>query len=112
MFHPRACSESLVGGMRQTFSSLGKLGRKTNFNTVPLWPSLVSIFNCLSDFHKFDNFSQFFCDHSAEPPKSGKDASQCDLNLSRQDFSSKMNSLAVIFEKPKKNAKNSRLCTL
>ena len=45
--------------------------------------------------------------------KDGKDASQWDLNLSAQKFSSKINSLAGIFEKPKKkNGKNSRLCQL
>ena len=31
-----------------------------NFNTVLLWPSLVSIFNGLADFRNFDNFSSFF----------------------------------------------------
>ena len=35
----------------------------------------------------------------------GKDASQWDLNLSGQNFSSKINSSAGIFEKPKKMAK-------
>ena len=61
----------------------------------------------MADFSKFENSSSFFRDNSAENchsdfPKSGKYASQCDLNLSRQFFSSKMNSLTVIFEKPKK----------
>ena len=30
---------------------------RTNFNTAPLWPSLVGIFNGLADFRKFDNVS-------------------------------------------------------
>ena len=52
--------------MRQTFSCLSKLGATTIFNTVPHRPSLVSIFNGLADFRKFDNFSRFFRDNSAE----------------------------------------------
>ena len=46
--------------MRQSFSLFSKLGEGTNFNTVPLWPSLVSVFNGLADFRKFDNFSHSF----------------------------------------------------
>ena len=93
--------------MRQIFSCLSKLGGTTNFNTVPLWPSSVSILNGFADFRKNDNFSMFFLDNSAKRCRSrlsgeGKDASQGDLNLSGQQFSSKMNSLKVIFEKPKK----------
>ena len=38
---------------------------------------------------------------------SGKDASQWDLKLSGQKFSSEINSSAGIFEKPEKNGKNS-----
>ena len=61
------------------------------------------------NFCKIDNFSRFSPNNSAENchselPKDIKDASQWDLNLSRQSFSSKMSSLAVIFEKPKKMA--------
>ena len=41
-----------------------------------------------------------------------KDVSRWDLNLSGLKFSSKINSSAGIFEKPKKNAKNSWLCPL
>ena len=67
--------------MRQTFSCLSKLGGTTNFNAVPLWPSLVSDYNGLVDFRKFDNFRGFFRDNSAKNchstlPKGGKDASQ------------------------------------
>ena len=69
------------------------------------------------DFCKFDNFRRFFRDNSAkiyrsDLPKSGKDASRWDLNLSGQKFSSKINSSAGIFKKPKKIGKNSRLCPL
>ena len=93
--------------MRQTFSRLSKLGGTTDFNTVPLWTSLISIFIGLADFRKFDNFSRSFRDNSAENcrselPKDGKDASQWDLDLSRHNFYSKMNSSAVILEKPEK----------
>ena len=56
VFRPRACSEPQVGGMRQTFSYLSKFGGTTNFKTVFLWPSLVSIYNSLVDFRKFANF--------------------------------------------------------
>ena len=52
--------------MRQTFSRISKLGGTTNFSTVPLRPSLVSIFNGLADFRKFNKFSRFFRDNSAE----------------------------------------------
>ena len=38
--------------------------------------------------------------------KDGKDASQWDIDLSRQKFYCKMNSSEVIFEKPKKMQKN------
>ena len=48
-----------MGGMKQTFSCLNELRGTTYFNTVPLWPSLVRIFNGLADFRKFDNFSSF-----------------------------------------------------
>ena len=62
------------------------------------------------DFCKFDNFRRFFCNNSAKNyhsnlPKRGKDGSQWDLKLSGQKFSSKTNSLAGIFEKPKKMGK-------
>ena len=62
------------------------------------------------DFRKFDNFRRFFRNNSAKNfrsdlPKRGKDASQRDLNLSRQRFSSKINNSAGLFEKPKKMAK-------
>ena len=67
--------------MRQTFSFLSTLGGTTNFNTVPLWPSLGSIFNGLANFRKFDNFSRFFRDTLAENyrsklPRDGRDVSQ------------------------------------
>ena len=52
--------------MGQTFSCLSKLGGMTNFSTVPLRPSLVSIFTGLEDFQKFDNFSRFFHDNLTE----------------------------------------------
>ena len=79
----------------------------TNSSTVPLRPSLVNTFTGLADFRKFDNFSRFFHENSAENcrtwlSKDGKDASQWDLHLSRQNFSSKMNSLGVILEKREK----------
>ena len=48
--------------MRQTFSCLNKLGGTTNFNTVPL----LQVLNGLADFRKFDNFSRFFLNNSAE----------------------------------------------
>ena len=58
-------------------------------------------------FWKFDNFIRFFRNNSAKNYCSdlrvnGKDASGLDLNLSGQKVSSKINSSAVIFEKPKK----------
>ena len=61
----------------------------------------------LADFWKFNNLSTFFHENSAEnyPSdllKNEKDASRWDLNLSRQNFSSKINSSAGMFEKPKK----------
>ena len=67
-----------MGGMRQTFSCLSKLGGTTNFKTVIHWPSLVIIFNRLADFPKFDNISRFFRNSSAENytsklAKNGKD---------------------------------------
>ena len=70
-----------MGELRQKFSCLSKLGGTTNFNTIPLWPSLVNIYNNLVDFRKFDNFSRFFRHNSAENCHSelledGKDASQ------------------------------------
>ena len=116
VLRPCAFSEPQVGGMRQTFSCLCRLGGMTNFNTVPLLPSSASIFNGLADFRKFDNFSQFFSHDSAENcsselPKTGKDASQWDLNLSRHKFSSK-NKVRQVYSKNRKKAKNSRLCPL
>ena len=60
-----------MGGTRQTFSCLSKLRETTNFNTVPLWPSLVSILNVLADFRKFDNFSRLFYDISGKNCRSG-----------------------------------------
>ena len=50
---------------------------------------------------KYD-FRTFLCFRGEEPLRasvSGKDASQWDLNLSAQKFSSKINSSAGIFEK-------------
>ena len=44
--------------------------------------------------------------------KDEKDASQSDLDLSKQKFCCKMNSAAAIFEKPKKKCENRRLCPL
>ena len=52
--------------MREKFSYLSKLGGTTNFNTVPLWLSLVSILNGLANFRKFDNFSWFLRDSSTK----------------------------------------------
>ena len=71
---------------------------------------MVSIYKGLTDFCKFNNFSRFLHNNSAENycrdlPKWGKDASPWDLNFSRQKFSSKINSKAVIFEKPKEMPK-------
>ena len=59
------------------------------------------------EFRKFDNFRRFFRNNSAkncrsELSKDGKDASQRDLDLSRQKFYCKMNSSKVIFENPQK----------
>ena len=59
------------------------------------------------DFRKFDNFTRFFRNNSAknlpsELSKDVKDASQLDLDLSRQKFYCKMNSSEDIFGKPKK----------
>ena len=78
VFRPRDSSETEVAGMRQTFSCLSKLGGTTNFDTVPLWPSLVSIYNGLVDFRKFDNFSRFLVITrlKIDAAKDGKDASQ------------------------------------
>ena len=95
-----------MGEIRQKLPCLSKLGGSTNFNTVPLWLSLGSILTVWRIFCKFDIYSQFFHNNSAEKcrsehPKDEKDASQGDLNLSLQNFSSEMNSFAVIFEMPK-----------
>ena len=62
------------------------------------------------DFCKFEYFRWLSCDNSgknyrSDLPMSEKDASWWDLNLSGQKFSSKINSSAGIFEKPKKMAK-------
>ena len=64
----------------------------------------------MADFCKFDNFRRFFRHNLAKNCcsdllKSGKDASWWDLKLSTNEFSSKMNSWAVILEKPEKMAK-------
>ena len=71
---------------------------------------MLSISKGLVDFCKFDNFRRFFRNNSAKNyrsdlPMSGKDASQWDLTLSAQKFSSKINSSAGMLEKPKKMAK-------
>ena len=63
------------------------------------------------DFCKFDSI-RFFRINTAKNfrsdlPMSGKDASRWDPNLSGQKFSSKINSLAGIFEKNEINRKNS-----
>ena len=69
----------------------------------------------MADFPKFDNVSHFlYCQNLVENyrsnfHKNGKDASQRDLNLSIQNFYSKMNSLAVIFKKTEENGENRRL---
>ena len=92
--------------MRQTFSCFSKLGGTANFNAVPVFPPQLSkYFNGLTNVCKFDNFSRFFMItwlKIVDFPKDGKDASQWDLNLRSQFFSSKTNSLAVIFENTKK----------
>ena len=66
--------------MRQTFFFLSKSGGKTNFNTDPLW-SLEGSILVWRIFRKFDNFSRFFRNNSAENPrrhitKNGKDVDQ------------------------------------
>ena len=70
----------------------------------------MSISKGLVNFYKFDNFRRFFRNNSSENVRSEiskdvKDAFQRDLDLSKQKFHCKMNSSAVIFEKPKKMRK-------
>ena len=46
--------------MRQTFSCFSKLGGTTNFNTVPFWPSSVSILTVVHIFINLTILGGFF----------------------------------------------------
>ena len=104
VFRLRAGRGFQVGLMRQTVSCLSKLGVMTNFNTVPLLSSLVSIFKGLADFRKFDHFRWFFRDSSAEIcrsefPKNGKDKNPYRLNFLHYTFCVTLTTSAMLIFK-------------